>query len=127
MNYFLILLTLVWRWLLAKGRKEQFRRELEFGAKWTGVSLDQALFTGDTEEGRTSKLLAESTEKSEENDVQIQTKEVGLLDIIKSKTLLPRLLVKIYCLLERSLLVHFNIRRIMSTGQQSTFATTASP
>ena len=94
MNYFLILLTLVWRWLLAKGRKEQFRRELEFGAKWTGVNLDQALFSGETEEGRTSKLLAESTEKSEENDMPIQSKEVGLLDIIKSKTLLPRLLVR---------------------------------
>ena len=127
MNYFLILLTLVWRWLLAKGRKEQFRRELEFGAKWTGVNLDQALFSGETEEGRTSKLLAESTEKSEENDMPIQSKEVGLLDIIKSKTLLPRLLVRVTFFLERTLLVHFQIRQIMSTGQQSICVTTASP
>ena len=119
---------IVWRWLLAKGRLDQFRREIEFGAKWTGVKLDQALLTGETGDVRTSRLLAESDQKREGNNVSSEAKEVGFLDILKSKTLLPRLLVKRW-LYERKVCWYIAIifRQTMSTGQQSTFVTTASP
>ena len=49
------------RWLLAKGRADQFRREIEWGAKWTGVKLDPSVFREDAElePVNTSKLLRE--------------------------------------------------------------------
>ena len=84
-------MTLVWRWLLAKGRQDQFRRDIEFGARWTGVKLDQSLLTGggEMEEVNTEKLITEREVEAEPKE----SKEVGFTDILRSKTLLPRLLV----------------------------------
>ena len=70
----------------------QFRKEIEFGAKLTGVKLEGSLLTAglEMEEVNTSRLLPEKEEKEEPRQVT----EVGFLDILKSRTLLPILLVK---------------------------------
>ena len=80
------------RWLLAKGRVDQFRREIEFGAKLTGVQLNGSLLTTglEMEEVNTAKLLPEKEVKDEPREVT----EVGFVDILKSRTLLPILLVR---------------------------------
>ena len=85
--------TLISRWLLAKGRVDQFRKEIEFGARLTGVKLEGSLLAAgqEMEEVNTAKLLPEKEGKTEPREVT----EVGFLDILKSRTLLPILLVRI--------------------------------
>ena len=80
------------RWLLAKGRLDQFRKEIEFGARLTGVKLEGSLLTAglEMEEVKTAKLLPEKEGQDEPREMT----EVGFVDILKSKTLLPILLVR---------------------------------
>ena len=71
---------------------DQFRKEIEFGAKLTGVKLEGSLLTAglEIEEVNTAKLLPEKEVKDEPREVT----EVGFVDILKSRTLLPILLVR---------------------------------
>ena len=71
---------------------DQFRREIEFGAKLTGVKLEGSLLTAglEIEEVNTAQLLLEKEGKEELRE----TTKVGFIDILKSRTLLPILLVR---------------------------------
>ena len=84
------------RWLLAKGRIADARKEIKFGARLTKVKLHSALCEEVEVDGENASIL-----KEEENiKLEQEYKEVGFLDILKSKTLLIRLLVCIYLLYE---------------------------
>ena len=96
------------RWLLAKGRVEQFRKEIKFGARLTGVKLEGSLLTAglemeEVEEVKTAKLLPEKELKEEPREVT----EVGFVDILKSRTLLPILLVRKSPSKIRTFITHF--------------------
>ena len=71
---------------------DQFRREIEFGAKLTGVKLEGSLLTTglEMEEVNTAQLLPEKEGKEELRE----TTKVGFIDILKSRTLLPILSVR---------------------------------
>ena len=77
------------RWLLAKGRIADAKKEIKFGARLTKVKLNSALCEEVEVDGENTSIL-----KEEENiKLEQEYKEVGFLDILKSKTLLIRLLV----------------------------------
>lgn len=80
------------RWLLAKGRVEDVKKEIRYGARWMKIHLNSNILQEDCVDG-----LEESTNLNNSTDdcQKLSTfhKEVGFLDILKSRTMLIRLLV----------------------------------
>ena len=91
---------------------DQFRKEIEFGARLTGVKLEGSLLAAgkEMEEVNTAKLLPEK--EAEPREVT----EVGFLDILKSRTLLPILLVRITASKRNHHLLSSPRRSTTSTG-----------
>ena len=78
------------RWLLAKGRIEDAKKEIKFGARLTKVKLNSSLSMEEDVDGEDVSILKASESKTLEQECY---KEVGFLDILRSRTLLIRLLV----------------------------------
>lgn len=82
------------RWLLAKGRVEEARDVIKRGTRFTGVKISDELLIDTKSPSNTKNVESECenlVKNDEPNQVEVQ-KEVCFLDIVKSKTLLPRLL-----------------------------------
>jgi len=82
------------RWLLAKGRVEEARNVIKYGTKLTGVKISDEVLIDSTSPSRTKHIEAESDNLVQKDEpAQDEAKdEVSFFDIVKSKTLLPRLL-----------------------------------
>ena len=78
------------RWLLAKGRIADAKKEIKFGARLTKVKLDSSLCEDVEEDGEDVSILKTSESKTLDQELY---REVGFIDILKSRTLLIRLLV----------------------------------
>lgn len=75
------------RWLLAKGRVEEAQQVIKFGARWSRVQLHKGFSGEDCVDGE--ELVESNNELNYSN-----LKEVGFMDLIKSRILLIRLLVR---------------------------------
>jgi len=82
------------RWLLAKGRVEEARNAIKRGARLTGVEVSDELLTDSSSPSKAKNIASESETLVKNNEInEIKPKkEVSFFDIVKSRTLLPRLL-----------------------------------
>lgn len=81
------------RWLLAKGRVEEARNAVKRGAKWTGVNISDELLIDTASPSKAKNIDSESETLVKHNEIRENqpTDEVTFFDIVKSRTLLPRL------------------------------------
>ena len=74
------------RWLLAKGRVEEAKQVVNYGARWTKSKITKGgLYEGED--------CADGEELVSSDAGPVEHIEVGFIDLLKSRTLLVRLLV----------------------------------